>query len=232
MFILQKIYNLNSFKDDEEKNFEIAHNIYKEIGQLLEQKTNIIDIYIKYKEVFGKIKKNLNSETKSQELIRDFKNFYNISNSTLIEEITILFHAKKYESDINSIIFFFKYFCEYNNLLSNEKYENISSKDYLEMKSILIELKEKQIYDYKSNKNCIHFFRHFYNKKEAFEFLKKLTKDDFATLKERVQPTNSIVNLEDIENTEECWHLINKMERMKDNYTLLNYVSYMVKRLK
>ena len=44
-----------------------------------------------------------------KKFIDDLKNHYNITNTNLISELEILFKSKKYELDINSIIYFFEY---------------------------------------------------------------------------------------------------------------------------
>ena len=49
------------------------------------------------------------------------KDFYQISNTNLIEELTIFFKSKKYELDINSIIFFFKNYFQKDNKEWNDK---------------------------------------------------------------------------------------------------------------
>ena len=66
----------------------------------------------------------------------------------LMNELTILFKSKKYEVDINSMIFFFNYF-ETDNKNWNEKlskeYENLSKKDFTEIQKKLLKLKDNKI---------------------------------------------------------------------------------------
>ena len=53
----------------------------------------------------------------SEEFIKDFINYYCVDvkqNEELIKKLNILFKSKKYEIDINSIIFFFENFADNN----------------------------------------------------------------------------------------------------------------------
>ena len=56
--------------------------------------------------------------------------YYEIKDKYLIDDLTILFKSEKYKMDINSIIFFFKYF-QKNNKDWNNKWIRKSLKIYL-----------------------------------------------------------------------------------------------------
>ena len=113
---------------DENTNFNTAQNELKNIGILLKDK-KINELEIKYKKIFDKIKEKIsNNEDRAQEFIKNLKEYYNITKEEDIDELTILFKSKKYDLDINSIIFFFENFQtdskECNDELS-EKIKNI-----------------------------------------------------------------------------------------------------------
>ena len=146
---------------------------------------------------------------------------YDINNEKTTDELTILFKSKKYELDINSMIFFFKYFEKdndsWNNRLSSEKYENLSSKDFSEIQTKLTELQKNGIYDYKNIQNYNKFFTCLYEKKEAIEFLFSKTNEDIEKLKDRVQPTDRTISIKDIIDTKEYNSEIIRMKKIKDN---------------
>ena len=224
------IYEMNSGKD-EEANFNIAYNKLDEIGNLLKDNTPVIDLYNKFKDIFDKIKEKLsNNEERAQDFIKNLLEHYDINNENLIDELTILFKSKKYELDINSMIFFFKYFEtdneSWNNKLS-EKYENLSSKDFSDIKNRLTELKNNKIYDYQNIQIYNELFTCLYEKKEAIEFLFSKTGKDIDKLKDRIQPTDRTISIKDVIDTEECNSEIIKMKKIKDNNKIFTYIQTM-----
>lgn len=174
------IYEANSAKDDNTK-FDNAYEQLEKIGELLKNKTNIIELNNQYKDIFKKIKEKLsNNEERSKEFINYLTDYYNIQDENLIDELTILFKSKKYEMDIKSIIFFFEYFekdnIEWNNKLKiNQK---SWEEDFKTIKNDLIKLKKSGIYDYTNIKNYNKLFTCLYDKKEAIDFLISKTENE------------------------------------------------------
>jgi len=175
------IYEMNATKD-EDYSFNLAIKKLDDIGNILTENNGLINLYRSDKgdkedkkqqilEIFEKIKEKIsNSEERAQKFIQDFLDYYNIKDEHLIDELTILFKSKKYELDINSMIFFFDYFEKDNESwkkkLSKEVYENLSSlTDFSEMKDKLLELKNNGIYDYKNIKNYNKLFTCLYQKR-------------------------------------------------------------------
>ena len=224
------IYDLNAGKNEEDS-FNNAYNILEKIGNLLKENTDIIKLYEQFKEIFDTIKERLsNNETRAQEFIKNLIEYYEINNENLIDELTILFKSKKYELDINSMIFFFKYFEKnnesWNNKLS-EKYENLSSKDFTEIKTKLNELKTNKIYDYQNVQNYNRLFTCLYEKKQAIEFLFSKTSKDIDQLKDKIQPTDRTISIKDIIDTENCNSDIIKMKKLQDNNKIFQYIQTM-----
>ena len=224
------IYEMNAGKD-EDASFNFAYNKLDEIGNLLKENTGVIELYKKFKDIFDKIKEKLsNNEERAQNFIKNLLEHYDINNENLIDELTILFKSKKYELDINSMIFFFKYFEtqneSWNNKLS-EKYENLSSKDFSEIKNRLTELKNNKIYDYQHIQYYNKLFTCLYEKKEAVEFLFNKTGKDIDKLKDRIQPTDRTISIKDIIDTEECNSEIIKMKKIQDNNKIFTYIQTM-----
>ena len=227
-FLLFKvIYEMNSGKDDE-TNF---NNAFKQlnninIGNLIKENTDI------NKEIINKIKEKLsNNEERAQTFIQNLIEYYDIKDENLIDELTILFKSKKYELDINSIIFFFEYFekdnKDWNNKVSKEKYLNLSQKDFKEIRNSLKDLKENKIYDYKNIQKYNKFFTCLYDKKEAIDFLFTKTNEDIDILKDRIQPTDRTINIKDINDTQECIKAIIKMKKLEDNFKIFTYIKTM-----
>ena len=109
------IYDMN-LKKDEEKKFNESYDEFQKIGNLLRDKNKnndsiITDLNDKYnKNYFKKIKEKLSNDDKeASKFITDLKNCYNLDNKDFIKKLDILFKSKKYELDINSIIYFFEY---------------------------------------------------------------------------------------------------------------------------
>ena len=237
------IYDMNSGKD-EEKNFDNAFTKLEEIGNLIKTNIDNIESNKNFKEIIDKIKEKLsNNEERANEFIQNLKEYYDINNDKLIEDLTILFKSKKYELDINSIIFFFEYFEKkikesketnifekdnrnWNNILS-EKYLNLSKKEFKEIKMNLNELKKEKIYDFQDIKNYNKLFTCLYNKKEAIDFLFSKAGKNIDDLKDRIQPTDRTINIEDIIDTKECISAIEKMKKCKDNFEILTYIKSM-----
>ena len=238
------IYEMNATKD-EDYSFNLAVKKLDDIGNILTENNGLINLYRSDKgdkedkkqqilEIFEKIKEKIsNSEERAQKFIQDFLDYYNIKDEHLIDELTILFKSKKYELDINSMIFFFDYFEKDNESwkkkLSKEVYENLSSlTDFSEMKDKLLELKNNGIYDYKNIKNYNKLFTCLYQKKEAIEFLFSKTCDEIEKLIGRIQPTDRTISIKDVNDTKECIYEITKMKKnIKHNDKIFSYIQSM-----
>ena len=175
---------MNSGKD-KNRNFDDAYEQLEEIGKLLKNKTDVIKLNNKYKDIFKKIKEKLsNNEERSQEFIKNLISYFNIIDEKLIDELTILFKSKKYEMDIKSIIFFFENFekdnVEWNNKLkiNQESWEE----DFKTIKNDLNHLRDNGIYDYTNIKNYNKIFTCLYDKKEAIDFLFSKTSNEILKL--------------------------------------------------
>ena len=230
LLLFNIIYNMNPGKDGKTK-FNKAYQELEEMGNLIRDNIDIIKLYEKYKKYFDEIRKKLsNSEDKEKKFIQDIKNYFNIKDENLIDGLTILFKIKRYELDINSIIFFFEYFeknnDEWNSKLLPEKYKDLSKKeDFDGIKKCLKELKENDIYDYKSIKPYNKLFRCLYEKKEAIDFLFSKNIEDMKILEDRIQPNDRTINIKDIKDAEECIKVINRMKiNLKNNFKIFKYI--------
>ena len=225
------IYEMNSGKDDE-INFNDAYKKYENIGKFLKEKKDVNKFYEDNKEIIDKIRETLsNDEKEAETIIEKLKKLYGIENDeNLIDELTILFKSKKYDLEINSIIFFFEYFqkdnSDWNKKLSKE-YKNLSEKSFQEIKNILKKLKENEIYDYKGKNNYYNkIFTCLYNKKEAIDFIfEKIEQNiNINYLEEKIQPTNRTISIEDVFATEKCILHMTKMKEQEDNFKILSYI--------
>ena len=219
-------------KKDKYASYEEAFSIINKIGNLLKKNNNINEIYDKYKIIFIKIKEKVgNNEEKINNFIESLINYYNIKNDLIIDEFNILFKSKKYEVEINSIIYFFKYFetnNEYWNKILPEEYQNLSTKDYPEIKRILLELRQNNIYNYQNMQDYNKLlFLCLYNKKEAMDFLISKTKEDLKVLKNKIELYNNIINIQDINDIEKCLGEINRMKQLRNNNKIFNYIKNM-----
>ena len=220
------IYEMNSGKD-ENTHFRKAYIELGKIGKLLNE-NKINDLYKSYKVIFDKIKEKLSyNEDRAQEFIKKLINYYGINKEDLKNELIILFKSKKYDLDINSMIFFFEYFQKDNekwNEKLSEKYKDLSKKNFEEIKSKLKELKNNEIYDYENIKNYNKLFTCLYNKKEAIEYLFSKIDHNLEYLKDRIQPTDRRINIKDISDAEKCISHIKKMKNLNDNFSIFDYI--------
>ena len=223
------IYDIEKTKD-EPKSFKKASDILDEIGEYLENNANIIELNNKYKKYFNKIKEKLsNKEEEANSFIEDLKKYYKITNDNLIDELTILFKCEKYELDIKSIMFFFEYIFQKDNEEWNKKMPPIDFKknweaDFKNIKEDLKLLQENGIYDYKNIGKYNKIFTCLYNKKDAIDFLYPKTSEQILKLKEKIQPTDGTITIQDIIDTENCVFHITKMKALKDNFKIFEYI--------
>ena len=134
-------------------------------------------------------------------------NNFKIKEKTLLNELTLIFKSKKYEIDLKSIIYFFESFQKNNkdwNMKLSDKYKYLSGMDVEELKKNLKELKGNETYDYEKENNCCKLFINLYEKKEANDFLLSKTDKEIRDLYDKLEPTNSIITKENLQNIEDC----------------------------
>ena len=229
------IYEMNTGINDE-TSFNQAYDKYEKIRDFLKDnsdKTDINKLYEDNKKSFDKIREYLSiEEQEAQKFIDNLKQHFGITNEKLIDDLNILFKSKKYELEINSIIFFFQFFenenTDWNNKIP-ETYKNLSEKDFTDIKSILLALKNNKIYDYKNENNfSCRLFKCLYEQKEAIDFIfEKINqnKQNINALKNKIPPTSKTINENDITSTQECIFHFNKMKNKKNNFQRLEYIN-------
>jgi hypothetical protein len=224
------IYGMNSGKD-EGKAFDSAYNKLNQIKTDLQSNMDIIDLNNNYKDIFKKIKEKLsNNEDEANDFINKLGKDWKIKENTkLIKELTILFKSKKYELDINSIIFFFENYFENNEKDLNDKLPHKNYKDKWEenfqnIKKDLDGLQKDGIYDYENIGRYNKIFACLYDKKEAIDFLFLKTSDEILKLKDKLQPTDRTISIKDIIDTEKCVFVITKMKAKKKDSEILEYI--------
>ena len=242
-FLLFKvIYSMNAGTNDD-TNFNDAYEKFEEIVNNLKSNNDSTDVNKlneSNKKIFEKIKEYLSiDEGEAQKFIDKLIGLCGITNENLIDDLKILFKSKKYELDINSHIFFFKFF-EVNNMDWNNKlpesYLNLSKKDFKDIKSIMVALKKNNIYDYKATEKDNYYNKLFtclYDQKEALDFIfekidKKIQNIDY--LKNKIQPTSKTINIQDVIAAQECLTCISKMKDnidksgKEDNFKILQFI--------
>ena len=223
--LFNEIYEMK-FSRDENYTFNLAYNKLIEINTFLKEKENVNEFYHNYKEIINKIKEKIsNNEEKANIFINSLIEFYYIKHENIISDLTILSKSQIYELDINSILFFFEIFGKNNksgNNILSKKYKNLSSKDFSEIKTQLMELKLNKIYDFQNKEYYNKFFSYLYNKKDSIDFL--LTKD-FDKLKEKLDPLERIIKISDLDIAKECKKEIIRMQKMKENNQIFIYIN-------
>ena len=229
MFLFKIIYDMNSMKN-ERKNFERAYETLEQIKKVLKDNININILNNKYKEIFKEIKEKLNnSDDRATDFIKELIIYCEISNTNLIDELTILFKSKKYELDINSIKFFFENYFEkdnkdWNDRLPSIDYKNKWEENFQNIKEDLNKLRENGIYDYKNIGKYNKLFTCLYNKKEAIDFLFSKTSDEIHKLIDKINPNNRTINIKDIIDIERCIFAITEMRALKNNFKIFEYI--------
>ena len=113
----------------------------------------------------------------------------------------------------------------------NGKEESLSidkNDDFQAIKIKLLQLKKNKIYDYQEKEKCNRLFTCLYDKKEAIEFLfskiNASNEKNIAILKDRIDPTNTTINSEDIDNTIECINIVAKMKKKSNNFEIYKFI--------
>ena len=219
--------------NDQKERFEKAKSKIQKFKVFILNDVPSKIIYLSFKNIFDKIKDILSNDyLKSEQLINQIKEFCELKkNNELINDLIIIFKSKKYEIDLKSIFFFFGNLnTNDNNWYKNipEGYETISEKNLEDMKRILNELKENEIYDYQKNNNYVRLFTSLYEKREAIDFLKSKIDQDIKYLNDKIDPIIQNLTLEDIEDTEECIKIFNNFKG-KDNHTIFKFIKNKIK---
>ena len=236
------IYENMNLGNSEEEHFNNAVEKLDNIGKELKNNTDFDKIYSikEYKDIFDKINEKLsNNEKRVQEFINyDLIKYFGITNNDLINDLNIFFKIKKYEMDINSIIFFFEFFQKHNSIwnqkINKTEFKNLFSRkenpqenEFKNIKKYLKELKDNEIYDYENIQNYNKFFICFYDKKEAIDFLLSKMGQNIAYLYDRIQPTDRTICIEDIKNTEYCISTFYTLKNIEDNFKIFIYIKNM-----
>ena len=242
------IYEMNS-GINEEQNFKIAQEELDNIGKLIKEK-NIESLYKKksdiIKKTISKLRKNQKENEKFIDKLVDYYGLTKPLDEQLIDDLTILFRSEKYKFDINSMIFFFECLNKENEKWDNNEwikklyeYKDLSAEKFKETKEKLSELSSNEIYNYKNiDKNIDNksnndlgeynkLFRCLYDKKEAIDFLIDKTENIsqyINDLKNKIDPTNTTIKMENILDTKICIECIKEMKKRKDYKNILNYI--------
>ena len=220
--------------NNSEERFNKALNDIKNIKNYLKigNKNNNINNEDK-ENILNSIRDEL-TNTNGFEVVQEIEKimaFFKIHEEFVGDEITIIVNSKKYENDINSLIYFFNNFQKdddkWNDFFS-AKYKNISEKE-VELKTYLEELKEKNIYDYlnqsESNKsNYLKLCCCLYDKKQAYDFLLSQSNEGIKILYDKIEPNSRTISYKDIEDTIRCVGFFNELKNIGDNFGILKYI--------
>ena len=237
ILLFKIIFDKAQGKDQEER-FNSAIKQLEGMRQSFEEKKQTFEDICKENEnIFGEIKDILSKkeESESDEKIKQITNYLNLNDKDE-KNLTIIFKSKKYEMEVKSIIYFFKIF-QVENLDLPGNIE-LSTMKLTQLKETLKELKEKEIYDYKSNSKYYKIFTSIYEKEEALDFLIKKTNSNIDYLKDRLDPTNKRMTLKNIEDTIECLNefkilvnlngsqMLDHIKRLDDDDKINKFISY------
>ena len=202
-----------------------------------EQSFNIEKIFEEFRNIFIDIKEELSikEKTKSDEFIKQMKDYFNIRNEETIRDLSIIIKSKRYEMIVKSIKFFFENFS--NKKLTLPKNIELSRMHLKELKGTLEKLKYDKIYDYESDSSFYKVFTSLNEKKEAIDFLLEKITTSIDNLKNKLNPSIKSISIKDIYDAIECLNhfknLINLngleiIEYIKDlsSETIEKFVSY------
>ena len=210
-FLLFKKIFENATGIDQLARFEDATKKLSVLRGKLDQNTSNIEIIFNdkdFKNVFKNIKEELGKkdESKSELFAKQMIEYFNINNKSVIKDLKMLINSKKYEIILKSIKYFFDNCLDKK--LNLPKNINLSELSLDILKSTLIQLKNKDIYDYESTSPYYRVFTSIYEKKEAIDFLLKYINTKEIVLRnkliENLDPTNRSISIKDIDDTIEC----------------------------
>ena len=231
-FLLFRVIHENTRGIDQEISFRKANEELEEIKRLFEEeKPDINKIYERNKNIFDIIKKKLvNNEKMAENFFQTLKIYFNIGDSRENEEtmndLILLFNSKKYELDLKGIIYFFNYLNKddpWNKNLS-KKYEYLSEMNLAEFKKNLEKLRKDAIYDYQTKNKYSKLFTSLYEKKEAIDFLRQKIDKDISELYDRIDPTNPIITIQNIDDTKKSIEIFNQFKYKKSNKEIFEYI--------
>ena len=223
-FIFFKKIFENAQGKDEVERFDEAIKKLKDLKYIFDE---AIFNHPNYKDTFRDIKEELGkkSENKTKEFIDQMIDYFCLKDGALFEDLKILFNSKKYENIVKSIEYFFNNFLDKKLTLPNNI--NLSEMNLSELKNTLNGLKRNNIYDYESNSSYYRLFTSFYEKKLALDFLKSKIANDNKILenelKNKLDPTNRNISVEDIDDTMKCLQHFKNLINL-DNSEIIKYL--------
>ena len=229
-FLLFKKIFENATGIDQLARFEDATKKLSVLRGKLDQNTSNIEIIFNdkdFKNVFKNIKEELGKkdESKSELFAKQMIEYFNINNKSVIKDLKMLINSKKYEIILKSIKYFFDNCLDKK--LNLPKNINLSELSLDILKSTLIQLKNKDIYDYESTSPYYRVFTSIYEKKEAIDFLLKYINTKEIVLRnkliENLVPTNRSISIKDIDDTIECLKHF-KIFIKKNTLEIINYL--------
>ena len=148
------------------------------------------------------------------------KDYFNIKDEKITEDLIIFFKSKKYEVVIKGIKYFFDCLNKKLVLPTNLALSQINLNS---IKIVLQQLKKENIYDYQSKNLCYKIFTSFYGKREAIDFLLSKINVDINNLKYKLDPTNRNISIKDIDDTNECLKHFKKIINLESN-DIISYI--------
>ena len=82
----------------------------------------------------------------------------------------------------------------------------------------IIELYYTNIKNYNKLFTCLN------DKKEVIDYLFSKTRAELLKLKDKIQPTDRTISIQDVLDTEKYVFIINKMKDLKDNFKIFDYI--------
>ena len=139
------------------------------------------------------------------------------------DENIIISNEKEILKDLKSILHFFGYFKDNNEILQKDwiKLNDICNNfsEISETKKKLIELKEEGIYDYKEEidkkSHYILLFNLLFEKSQALDILNKYKVEDIKALYDKIYPFKENTNLVVISNINDCCGFFQKVKDIK-----------------
>ena len=235
-FLLFKKIFENAQGKDQADRFTDANDKLKYL-KLFFKKENDIEKILNdknYKDTFRDIKEDLGkkSEEKSKEFMKQMKDYLNFEKeSQMIKDLKLIINSKKYEKIVKSIKYFFDNF--QNKKLNLPNNINLSDMNLKDLKLALNQLKTNDIYDYEENNPYYKVFTSIYEKKEAIDFLiSKINTDNKELenkLKQKLDPTNRSISVEDIADTINCLIHIKNLINKKEYKEIIKYIKELAK---
>ena len=229
-FLLFKKIFENSRGEDRFRRFEDAIQKLQLLKEIINKNQSNIEIIFddnNFEFIFRNIKEELyrKNEYISDLFIEQMKDYFNIKDTSIINDLKILIKSKRYENNIKSIKYFFE-IC-LNKKLQLPRDINLSQLKLENLKNILKELKINNIYDYESSNSYYKVFTALYEKKEAIDFLLKYINTDINILrnqlKNKMNPINRTISIKDIEDTIKCLTHLQKFIN-KNVSEILDYI--------